>query len=52
MCRPKEWVTMPYGFDNTWGIVKDSGLVPSVFSLNFFLCLFVKYLTSLFLFLS
>ena len=27
---------MPYGFDNTWGIVKDSGLAPSVFSFTFF----------------
>ena len=26
---------MPYGFDNTWGIVKDSGLAPSVFTLTF-----------------
>ena len=25
---------MPHGFDNTWGIVKDSSLVPSVFCSN------------------
>jgi len=30
---------MPHDFDNTWGIVKDSGLAPSVLSL--FLYLFV-----------
>ena len=42
---------MPHGFDNTWGIVKDSGLVPSFFSFTFF-CLFVKYLMSSFLFFS
>ena len=35
---------MPHGFDNTWGIVKDSSLVSSAFSL--FLCLLVKCLTS------
>ena len=35
---------MPHDFDNTWGIVKDSGLVPSAFS--HFLYLFVKYLMS------
>ena len=36
---------MPHGFDNTWGFVKDSSLVPStclVFSL--FICL--KFLMS------
>ena len=33
---------MPHGFDNTWGIVKDSGLVPSTFS--FLLYLFFKCL--------
>ena len=32
---------MPHGFDNTWGIVKDSSLVPSTSSL--FLCLFVVF---------
>ena len=26
---------MPHSFDNTWGIVKDSGLVSSVFALVF-----------------
>ena len=52
VCSPEEWVTMPYSFDNTWGIVKDSGLVPSVFSFYFFLCFFVKYLMSSFLFFN
>ena len=23
VCYLEEWTTMPYGFDNTWGIVKD-----------------------------
>ena len=41
---------MPHGFDNIWGIVKDSGLVPSIFPCYFFLCLFVKYLMSSFSF--
>ena len=31
VCRPKEWPTMPHSFDNTWDIVKDSSLAPSVF---------------------
>ena len=35
---------MPHGFDNTWGIVKDSGLVLSAFLP--FLYLFDMYLTS------
>ena len=35
VCRREEWVTIPYGFDNTWGIVKDLGLAPSVFSFFF-----------------
>ena len=35
VCRLEEWVTMPHGFDNTWGIVKDLGLAPSVFTLTF-----------------
>ena len=33
VCRPEEWDTMPHGFDNTLGIVKDSGLVPSTLAL-------------------
>jgi len=33
-------VTKPHDFDNTWGIAKNSGLVPSAFSL--FLYLFVQ----------
>ena len=36
VCRLEEWVTMPHGFDNTWGIVRDSGLALSVFSLTSF----------------
>ena len=35
VCLPEEWATMTHGFDNTWGIVKDSGLIPSVFSFTF-----------------
>ena len=31
VCRLEEWDTMPYGFDNTWGIVKDSSLMPNFF---------------------
>ena len=31
VCRPEEWVSMPHGFDNTWGIVKDSSLVSAAF---------------------
>ena len=31
---------MPHGFDNTWGIVKDSGLASSAF--HFFLYFFVQ----------
>ena len=42
--RREEWVIMPYGFENTWSIVKDLGLVPSAFSP--FLHLFAMYLTS------
>ena len=34
-CHPKEWVTIPHGFNNTWGIVKDSGLMSSVFFFSF-----------------
>ena len=35
VCYPEEWDTMPYGFDNTWGIIKDSGLMLSTFPLTF-----------------
>ena len=35
VCRLEEWATMPHGFDNTWGIVKDSSLTPSIFALTF-----------------
>ena len=31
VCRPEEWVTMPHGFDNTWGEVKVSGLASTAF---------------------
>ena len=40
VCHREERVTMPHGFDNTWGIAKNSGLVPFAFSL--FLYLFVQ----------
>ena len=30
-----QWATMPHDFDNTWGIVKDSGLVSSIFPFTF-----------------
>ena len=43
VCKREEWDTMPHGFDNTWGIVKDLGLVPS--TLLSFIHLFAKYLT-------
>ena len=46
VCRPEEWDTMPYGFDNTQVIVKDSGLMPLTFSYPFnrmFFVLFCKY---------
>ena len=33
---------MPYGFENTWCIVKDSGLVPLVYLLLFSF-IFFKY---------
>ena len=25
VCRPEEWTSIPNGFDNTWGIIKESG---------------------------
>ena len=25
VCKPDEWASIPNGFDNTWGIVKESG---------------------------
>ena len=31
VCRPEEWDSMPNGFDNTWGIVRESS-VPFVFN--------------------
>ena len=43
---------MPHGFDNTWGIVKDSGLVPSVFLLFFFVYLFKYFNVVLFSFFN
>ena len=39
---------MPHGFDNTWGIVKNLGLVPSAFSL--FLYLFVQVFNVIYFF--
>ena len=36
VCCLEEWVTMPHGFDNTWGIVKNSSLAPLVFSFTSF----------------
>ena len=40
VCRREECDTMPHSFDNTWGIMKDSSLVPSVFVLfSLFICL-------------
>ena len=31
VCCPEEWVTMPHGFDNTWGEVRDSSLASTIF---------------------
>ena len=45
MCRPEKWDSMPNGFDNTWGIVRESG-VPLDFILTT-LSYFCMYLTSL-----
>ena len=40
VCHREEWVTMPHGFDNSQGIVKDSGFVPSTCLLfSLFICL-------------
>jgi len=25
ICRPDKWASIPNGFDNTWGIIKESG---------------------------
>ena len=36
VCRPKVWDTMPNGFDNTLGIVKESG-GPLVFTFPIYL---------------
>lgn len=27
VCRPEEWDSMLNGFDNTWGIVRESGVL-------------------------
>ena len=35
VCRLEEWASMPHGFDNTWGIIKDLGLAWSIFALTF-----------------
>ena len=32
VCRLEEWVIMPHGFDNTYGVVKDSGLASTAFA--------------------
>ena len=37
---------MPHGFDNTWGIVKDSGSAPSVFALTFLIYLLSVLMSS------
>ena len=37
---------MPHGFDNTWGIVKDSGLSLLVFALTFSSCLLSVLMSS------
>ena len=37
VCHQEEWVKMPHGFNNTWGIVKDSGLAPSILLLFLYL---------------
>ena len=47
VCHPEKWVTMPHDFNNTWGIVKDSSLAPTVFC-SYFFYLFVKFLMSSF----
>ena len=31
VCCLEEWVTMPHGFDNTWGEVRDSSLASTTF---------------------
>ena len=41
---------MSHGFDNTWGIVKDSGLASSAF--HFFLYFFVQVSNVICFFLS
>ena len=33
VCHPEKWVTIPCGFDNTWGIIKALGLSPTTFVL-------------------
>ena len=43
VCRPEEWDTMSHGFDNTWGIVKDLGLMLSIFSYPFSRMFFVLF---------
>ena len=35
VCRSEEWDIMPHGLDNTRGIVKDLGLMPSTFAFTF-----------------
>ena len=43
VCRLEEWDTMSHGFDNTWGIVKDSSLMLSTFSYPFSRMFFVLF---------
>lgn len=43
MYRPKEWDGMPTGFDNTWGIVKESS--ESLVSFFVTLLALIMYLT-------
>ena len=45
--KPKEWDSMPDGFDNTWGIVRESG--ESSVSVSPYLVSF-NYVTNLLLF--
>ena len=50
VCRPEEWNSMPDGFDNTWGIVKESG--ESLVSFPCCLIGFIMYLTLCFPFFN
>ena len=53
VCHPEVWDTMPHGFDNTWGIVKDSGFCIISLCFYFFIYSFSVVLTlSFFLFFN